>query len=223
MVDLLVKELTMMNSKHNYRVAYLGPRFELSSDLHRRLARSPQHPVLSGPHQFGAEDLAPYEFCLDKLPRRLTGKSGPYVFEKHVVYYRPFEGSNPSLADEPLRFDSAFESGNLDMAVRVSSTEYDLFMRVDSNTLGHCNWYYFSVTASVAGTYRFNICNFFRPKNLYTKGKKPYTCGPHSGWQQAGTFLSYGPEPLRYQFLYKKLSSIPNFSRLSFEYCFQKD
>jgi hypothetical protein len=30
-----------------------------------------------------------------------------------------------------------FESGNLDKVVMVSDTEYDLYMRVDSNTKGH--------------------------------------------------------------------------------------
>ena len=36
-----------------------------------------------------------------------------------------------------LIFDSHFESGNLDCVVKVSDNEYDLFMRVDSNTKGH--------------------------------------------------------------------------------------
>lgn len=37
----------------------------------------------------------------------------------------------------PLIFDSFFESGNLDMAVQIRDFEYDLYMRVDSNTRGH--------------------------------------------------------------------------------------
>ena len=44
-----------------------------------------------------------------------------------------------------LKFNSDFESGNLDCAIKVSDKEYDLFMRVDSNTKGHTNWYYFEV------------------------------------------------------------------------------
>jgi len=42
-------------------------------------------------------------------------------------------------------FDSAFESGNLDMAVRVKRNEYDLFLRCDTNTRGHTAWFYFKV------------------------------------------------------------------------------
>lgn len=36
-----------------------------------------------------------------------------------------------------LIFDSNFECGNLDIAIQISNFEYDLYMRVDSNTRGH--------------------------------------------------------------------------------------
>lgn len=53
---------------------------------------------------------------------------------------------NPRVKNgESLLFDSNFESGNLDAAIKVDDFEYDLFMRVDTNTKGHTNWYYFSV------------------------------------------------------------------------------
>jgi hypothetical protein len=45
---------------------------------------------------------------------------------------------NPDLVNEKeLRFDSNFESGNLDMVIRTKPWEYDLYMRVDTNTRGH--------------------------------------------------------------------------------------
>ena len=44
-----------------------------------------------------------------------------------------------------IDFDSAFEGGNLDMAVRVKPNEYDLFLRCDTNTRGHTAWFYFKV------------------------------------------------------------------------------
>jgi hypothetical protein len=50
-----------------------------------------------------------------------------------------------NAADEQYLFNSNFESGNLDAAIRVKSDEYDCFLRSDSNTRGHCNWYYFSI------------------------------------------------------------------------------
>ena len=39
--------------------------------------------------------------------------------------------------DTHLLFDSSFESGNLDMVVQVQPSEFDCYMRVDSNTRGH--------------------------------------------------------------------------------------
>lgn len=72
-------------------------------------------------------------------------------------------------------FDSAFEGGNLDMAVKIKKTEYDLFLRCDTNTRGHTAWFYFKVdNKNHLGEIQFNICNFGKRKNLYAQGMKPY-------------------------------------------------
>jgi len=48
---------------------------------------------------------------------------------------------NPDLTPEELEkeliFDSNFESGNLDMVIKRKEFEYDIHMRVDTNTRGH--------------------------------------------------------------------------------------
>ena len=54
----------------------------------------------------------------------------------------PFGGMKPDMKHS-LVFDSDFESGNLDMVVRRHDTEYDLYMRVDTNTWGHHQWFFF--------------------------------------------------------------------------------
>ena len=57
-----------------------------------------------------------------------------------------FQGMNPQLDyHSELTFDSSFESGNLDMVIRTKQFQYDLYMRVDTNTRGHHQWFYFSV------------------------------------------------------------------------------
>jgi hypothetical protein len=69
------------------------------------------------------------------------------------------------------------ESGNLDMAVFVKRNEYDCFIRSDTNTLGHTNWYYFKVNNKKhIGVVQFNICNITKTKNLYSTGMTPYVC-----------------------------------------------
>ena len=50
-----------------------------------------------------------------------------------------------SRNDKDLIFNSEFECGNLDLAIKISDFEYDLFVRIDSNTKGHINWYNFKV------------------------------------------------------------------------------
>lgn len=47
-----------------------------------------------------------------------------------------------AIENSPLVFDSFFEGGNLD-AVYYEDNEYKLVTRVDTNTKGHCNYYYF--------------------------------------------------------------------------------
>ena len=69
-----------------------------------------------------------------------------------------------------LKFNADFEGGNLDVAIQCDSYEFDLFMRVDSNTRGHTNWYNFTIENNeFIGTIKFNICNFRREKSLYER------------------------------------------------------
>ena len=114
----------------------------------------------------------------------------------------------------PLKFNSNFEAGNLDIAIKVDSDskhydyEYDLFMRVDTNTRGHTNWYYFEVRPEKdwIGKVKFNICNFRRFKSLYQRvhiqlfqGMKPYIWSEYatqteehlSAWRQGGNNVTY--------------------------------
>ena len=43
-----------------------------------------------------------------------------------------------------LFFNSEFESGNLDKAVRISDFEYNLYLEFDKNSRNYTQWYYFS-------------------------------------------------------------------------------
>lgn len=70
-----------------------------------------------------------------------------------------------------LLFDAQFESGNLDRVVMISSNEYDLYMRPDTNSKGHHQWFYFKVTSKKAlGPVKFNIINFTKNHSLYETG-----------------------------------------------------
>lgn len=78
-------------------------------------------------------------------------------------------GMNPNLK-HPIQFDSFFESGNLDAVEIVNEAEYRLYMRVDFNSKGHQNWYYFKVlNKELKGKIKFHICNFTRKNSSYSK------------------------------------------------------
>lgn len=95
---------------------------------------------------------------------------------------------NPTALKKELRFDSNFECGNLDLAVSLGNNEYDLFMRVDSNTKGHTCWFFFKVTNFLnKQRVKFNVANFSRNSLLYESGMKVYTyCSSSKEWGQEG-------------------------------------
>jgi hypothetical protein len=77
----------------------------------------------------------------------------------------------------------------------VDSNEYDLFLRVDSNTRGHFNWYNFTVKNLKQGEkYKLNIANLERGFSLYARGMKPYMKSlkdKSAEWKQNGNSVSY--------------------------------
>ena len=86
--------------------------------------------------------------------------------EKARVDNRPFRGMRADPHE--LIFDSKFESGNLDRVVKCGPNEYDLYTRIDTNSYGHNQWYYLSITnINNPRSVRFNILNFKKERSLY--------------------------------------------------------
>ena len=83
-----------------------------------------------------------------------------------------------------VTFNSRFEGGNLDLAVKINDYEYDLFIRVDSNTKGHINWYNFKVSNFPEdAAYKFNIVNFTKKILLYDQGMRPFVKRNKEPWK----------------------------------------
>jgi len=103
---------------------------------------------------------------------------------------------NPTLnLKDEIIFNSAFEAGNLDCVIKPKSNIFDLFLRIDSNTRGHTQWYYFSVRNGKKGqNIKLNICNITKGRTLYEQGMKPYIfsrkkkekLGSDYSWSQGG-------------------------------------
>lgn len=135
---------------------------------------------------------------------------------------------NPTFKKDDLKFDSDFEGGNLDLAIYVNPAEYDLVMRVDSNTKGHTAWFYFKVSnAAQNQKIKFNIINYSKKYLLYKDGMKPYVYKKSVGqWVQAGINVTYNGRKFRYEGLeevrYQCLSFIYEFKDsedVYFAYC----
>uniref|UniRef100_A0A2K5ECX2 Cytosolic carboxypeptidase 2 n=1 Tax=Aotus nancymaae TaxID=37293 RepID=A0A2K5ECX2_AOTNA len=151
----------------------------------------------------------------EKLPEIVGEKKGTVVYQLDSV---PTEGSYftssrvggkrgiiKQLAvtlqgpeDNTLLFESRFESGNLQKAVRVDTYEYELTLRTDLYTNKHTQWFYFRVQNTRKDTtYRFTIVNLLKPKSLYTVGMKPLLYSQFDavtrniGWRREGNEIKY--------------------------------
>ena len=67
-------------------------------------------------------------------------------------------------------------------------------MRVDTNTYGHRQWFYFSIKNKMKKTIKINIYRFRKPYSLYQRGMKPYVRSLKSqekDWQAGGYNVRY--------------------------------
>ncbi|XP_053417735.1 cytosolic carboxypeptidase 2 isoform X3 [Nycticebus coucang] len=144
------------------------------------------------------------DFISDTLQKEklLLPTEGSYFTSSRVGGKR---GSIKELAvtlqgpeDNTLLFESRFESGNLQKAVRVDTYEYELTLRTDLYTNKHTQWFYFRVqNTRKDATYRFTIINLLKPKSLYTIGMKPLMYSQldanihNIGWRREGNEIKY--------------------------------
>ncbi|XP_032917579.1 cytosolic carboxypeptidase 2 isoform X4 [Catharus ustulatus] len=106
----------------------------------------------------------------------------------------PLEGPQ----DTTLLFESRFESGNLEKAIKVGPYEYVLMLRPDLYTAKHTQWFYFRVqNTRQEPLYRFTIANMAKPKSLYGQGLQPLLYSQQDaqsrgiGWRRVGTDICY--------------------------------
>jgi len=94
---------------------------------------------------------------------------------------------------DALRFDSRFESGNLKRAIRRQEREYLMLLQEDTETKGHTQWFFFTVTCRKPGTYRFQIANLSKARSLYTDGMQPAVKSERLGlgWGRGGIDVKY--------------------------------
>ena len=94
--------------------------------------------------------------------------------------------------------------------------EYDLKLHHDVHSVGHTQWFYFSVSNTIAGqTIKFNIGNFSKSRSLFNHGMRPlcYSKTKGSGWDRIGENICY--------YAHKRNNNIKNVYTLTFTHTFQ--
>ena len=94
-------------------------------------------------------------------------------------------------------------------------TEYNLYLQDDTNADSALfQWYYFSAMNIYAETtVRFNICNFSKASNLYSKGMKPFVYSVNKakktgeGWHRGGKHVRYYANGNAQRFAKKQLDA----------------
>lgn len=225
---------------------YLGARQPNSLEVHRQFGNKASNtdcPQRCKPKQ-ASEKLNALE------PQ--TSISYPFKFPnraqilKRQESMREFTGMHPTIDYEnkyELRFDSHFESGNLDMVLRKSPrpdlveaptsptvkkqrpVEYDLYMRVDTNTRGHHQWFYFSTefyegSVFPGQTIKINVVNFTKKASLYAYGMRVAISKKSNNyaWTKGGENFTYGTSHVKRNCSTKERPMF--YSKLSFEYTF---
>lgn len=69
---------------------------------------------------------------------------------------------------ENITFDADFECGNIDQ-VRKKGSEYDIWIRNDTNATNNLQWFMFRMKNSpdYTGTIKLNIVNFTKGNSLF--------------------------------------------------------
>ena len=128
-----------------------------------------------------------------------------------------------TFADNSLKFEARFESGNLRKANQVGEFEYELYLQHDLYTGKYAQWFFFQVRNMRPGVrYRFAIMNLIKPASLYSEGMRPlfysekraaaskigtlshithvvYVMTPSLGWLPHGENVFYYKNHLKYR------------------------
>jgi hypothetical protein len=162
----------------------------------------------------------------EEQPKSLLSQSPSKLSNKNKSKVKPFyvpEGDD----DKTLVFESRFECGNLNMALKLNDNEYNLLLQNDINTNGHTQWFFFRVGNTTKGhTVKFNILNLAKPDSLYNYGMKVLCLSEKRKLNDGIEWYRDGEDILYYKNCFRregKLGMEKFFYTLTFTYTFQHD
>ncbi|KAG5494982.1 hypothetical protein JKF63_02034 [Porcisia hertigi] len=129
------------------------------------------------------------------------------VFERLSSASPAAHGNAPGVFQQSadgVHFFSNYEGGNLQRAIEVSDSEYDLVLSWDTATNSYTQWFSFGMRRFTPGkTYRFNILNMEKLDSTFNEGQKPLllhvpdcptppdSSAPPLQWVRAGEGIYY--------------------------------
>ncbi|KAI8617495.1 hypothetical protein BC830DRAFT_1113250 [Chytriomyces sp. MP71] len=130
---------------------------------------------------------------------------------------------------DALKFESRFECGNLQLAIKVQETEYDLILQSDigSKPGRHNQWFFFSVTNMTPSvSYKFNIINMSKGSSQFGEGMQPVIYSVKEQlWRRSGDSVCFyknhyrkpeGSKSEESAPVQSKGSAVPTYSTLTF-------
>lgn len=129
------------------------------------------HAELSGDHSYtvSGNNLKFYK----QLLKQDILKNRAHIMPKH----------RPSVFQPQVEFDSCFESGNLAYCFRSEERAFVLFLRIDTNTKGHTQWFNFGVRSDDDMVATFTIMNMSKSNSIFANGGKPVWSTGDDNWQ----------------------------------------
>ncbi|KAI8909542.1 hypothetical protein EDD86DRAFT_205672 [Gorgonomyces haynaldii] len=162
-------------------------------------------PMFSGKHIFckHLEPLVP-EPLLKRSPlqlKKVIFEQTTKIFKNQATGVPVYNVMDPTVAEKAmetencLKFESRFESGNLQLAIKNTLTEYELLIQSDINAAfgKHNQWFFFSVTnAQVNVQYKFSIMNLSKPGSQFNNGMQPVVYSVQDCmWKRMGEGVYY--------------------------------
>ncbi|OHS96851.1 Clan MC, family M14, Zinc carboxypeptidase-like metallopeptidase [Tritrichomonas foetus] len=133
--------------------------------------------------------------CHPKWPENLhTLGTQIYSISDHSLCLPP----RKKRTDKLLRFNSHFESGNLESAFHIERDIYRLNLEYDKNRSGSCQWFYFEIkNTHKDAIYQFYITGFHKNKDVLNSGSKVFMYSQKAyqstgaGWTRSGYNYAY--------------------------------
>jgi hypothetical protein len=156
-----------------------------------------------GPVSYTGTNRLPHSLDYQQLQAERSGDCTSRCVYNYEDKYR----FSRILSQDTLIFSSHFESGNLLSVNRITLDEsnkanlpsismpstpqpnqiYDMTLHPDISSLGHNQWFYYSVSNTHRGSVvKFNITNLGKPDSLYNKGLKILLFSQHDGANGVG-------------------------------------